>query len=374
MLYALLYRAAPPRHAELNPDTSKDYLRIYLLVWTFLLGVFLLLSGTPTWAAKKQTVSYETLTFVESDGRRYTNYTTTRSDVPEYNVFLSKSESLEDFLYINPNDYTVDRDAAEANILRFDQGSYALMSQGDYIDDRHPERSLLVIDRHGLYTLSTWNGIKHGNGHYGIWNSPTDFESFAAAWVLPEQFDIVAFHSNAEGEWVQRGNTLAFFGNNVNNVTFEISYKPKSSETYRAMKDALAEIEAVDVQQSESAVTIIMTNEILFPSGSANLSSHGRELLANVASSLDDPDGFNVIVEGHTDDVPITGELTKRFPTNWELSAGRALNVVHALSGAGLPPERLQARAFGPFQPRMANVNEISRRANRRIELIIEPR
>jgi len=324
-------------------------------------------------AAKHKEVSYETLTFVESNGRRYTNYTTTRSDVPEYNVFLHKSESLDDFLYINPNEFDIEEASADTNVLRFKQGSYALMSQGDYINEAAPEQSLLHIDENGVYRLSTWNGVKHPNGHFGIWNTPANFASFAAAWVIPERFTVLSYESNQPGEWVRRGNTLAFFAKDVNDLTFDITYEPNASATYTALKSALADLDAVNIQQSANSVTVIVENEILFPSGSANLSIHGRDLIDNVATGLESSAGFHVIVEGHTDDVPITGELTQRFPTNWELSAARALNVVHALSHAGLPPERLQARAFGPFQPRMPNSNEISRRANRRIELIIQP-
>ena len=71
-------------------------------------------------------------------------------------------------------------------------------------------------------------------------------------------------------------------------------------------------------------------------------------------------------VDGHTDRVPIS---TDEFPSNWELSAARALSVVYYLVEQGVPPERLSAAGFGEFHPRDSRRDEIGNRRNRRIEL-----
>ena len=76
-------------------------------------------------------------------------------------------------------------------------------------------------------------------------------------------------------------------------------------------------------------------------------------------------------VDGHTDRIPIK---TPRFPSNWELSAGRAIEVVNYLVSQGIPPSRLSASGFGEFQPIDARDDEIAYRRNRRIELKLTQR
>jgi chemotaxis protein MotB len=79
-------------------------------------------------------------------------------------------------------------------------------------------------------------------------------------------------------------------------------------------------------------------------------------------------------VQGHTDNVPITGALAKRFATNWELSAARATNVVRFLQDqAKLDPTRLSASGYSEFRPRGPNDTEAGRRQNRRIEILLIP-
>ena len=318
-------------------------------------------------------VSYETLTFIDSDGYSYVNYATTRSDVNSYTVFLDKAENLGDYLYINPNQYEFDDSEPSFNQLKFDQGSYATISQGSFINTQQPEKSALQVETDGTYRLRTWDGTKQSNGHYGIWNTPDPFARFAAAWVFPAQFDVTGYHSNREGEWVQRGNTLAFFTNDANNLVFEFTYQRRSQPAFSALMAQLKDNQAVAVEQQGDGLKVTLTNEILFASGSAELSDAGRNLLRSVIRNLSSREAYNFIVEGHTDNVPIRGQLQQLYPTNWELSAKRALNVVHALDDAGIAPERLQARAFGAHKPRVPNDNDDNRRENRRIELLIEP-
>ena len=331
------------------------------------------LATTAVSSTNEANVSYETLTFINGDGHSYVNYATTRSEVDNYTVFLDKAENLSDYLYINPNRYEFDETDAQSNKLSFDQGSYAMISQGDYINASAPEKSALKVSKEGTYALRTWNGEKQSNGHYGIWNTPDPFARFAAAWVLPEQFELINFTSNRPGEWVQRGNTLAFFAHNVNNVVFDITYQRVSQPTFSAIRAQLASNDAVDIENDGENLKVILTNEILFASGSASLTANGLSVITEMVAGLTALGEIEVIVEGHTDNVPIRGSLKNRFPTNWELSAERALSVVHALSKAGVNPKKLQARAFGPYKPRVPNDNAINRSTNRRIELIIAP-
>ena len=331
----------------------------------------LIAATAPSWSYAE--VNYETISFIKSNGHEYTNYTTTRSDGETYAVFIDKSESLSDFLFINPNTFTYDESPKNANALRFKQGSYALLSNGDYVNTHNPENSQVKVDQNGIYTLKSWDGQKLENGHFGHWNSPEDFTSFAAAWVLPESFEIMEYFANRQGEWVQRGNTLAFFGENINDITFELRYRAKTQTTFIALQQQLSEVESAAVEQQDDKVTVILENEILFPSGSALLSSNGLQVIEKLAGKLSELEDQEIVVAGHTDNITITGELAKVFPTNWELSAARATHVVHVLSSAGVRQDRMQVRAFGPFRPRVANTSPENRSANRRIEITIQP-
>jgi len=117
----------------------------------------------------------------------------------------------------------------------------------------------------------------------------------------------------------------------------------------------------------------VFQSEVLFAKGSADIGEGGHKQLRQLALTLSEiakkipPDIDWVLrVDGHTDKDPIN---TARFPSNWELSAARAISVVRFLISQGLPPRRLVAAGFGEFQPLEDRDSEISKRRNRRIEL-----
>ena len=122
----------------------------------------------------------------------------------------------------------------------------------------------------------------------------------------------------------------------------------------------------------------VFQSEVLFPSAGASLNEAGKRQLADLAKTLMEiskkiPPDLNWIlrVDGHTDIRPIA---TAEFPSNWELSQARALSVVRFLIGEGVPPERLAAAGFGPYQPIDKGNDEDSYRRNRRIELKLTQR
>jgi chemotaxis protein MotB len=110
--------------------------------------------------------------------------------------------------------------------------------------------------------------------------------------------------------------------------------------------------------------------QVLFPSGSAELTKDGQQALTEVAAILRGLTNRHFIVAGHTDNVPVAG----RFASNWELSAGRAVNVTQELVRGGLRPEQLVAAGYGEYDPIARNTSETGRQKNRRIEIILEPR
>jgi flagellar motor protein MotB len=119
---------------------------------------------------------------------------------------------------------------------------------------------------------------------------------------------------------------------------------------------------------------VIVQGELLFASGSDELSPEGKRTLGHLGPALAqlvaaEPDQM-ILVGGHTDDLPIA---TARFASNWELSAARATAVARALVAAGLPPDRVVASGFGSHHPRAPNRSAAARRLNRRIEVLVVP-
>lgn len=121
----------------------------------------------------------------------------------------------------------------------------------------------------------------------------------------------------------------------------------------------------------------VFQSELLFPTGSATLEEAGKQRLAELARTLIEvgkqiPSDINWVlrVDGHTDIRPIRGQ----FPSNWELSAARAISVVKFLIDQGLPPERLAAAGFGEFQPVDIGTTEEALAKNRRIEIKLDQR
>jgi chemotaxis protein MotB len=117
----------------------------------------------------------------------------------------------------------------------------------------------------------------------------------------------------------------------------------------------------------------VFESEVLFPSGSADLTPEGLGAMDQLAIAINDvaktipPEiDWALQVDGHTDIRPIASPT---FPSNWELSTARAVSVVKYLVTRGVPPERLLAAGHGEFQPLESGVDEESLRKNRRIEL-----
>ena len=145
----------------------------------------------------------------------------------------------------------------------------------------------------------------------------------------------------------------------------------KTIET--SLKDQIAaqEIEIVEI---DDKLKVIFVDKILFDSGSAEITPGGKELLMVMAGSLRENKEQNIVVEGHTDDVPLGAALRKRFPSNWELSTARAAAVAHFFQQAGgIQPERLSARGYSYYRPVTSNETEAGRHQNRRIEIILGP-
>ncbi len=151
----------------------------------------------------------------------------------------------------------------------------------------------------------------------------------------------------------------------------------KVSKTY---EDLLSEMKS-EIAQGQIAITELkgkltmdVVDKILFDSGQTEIRPAGLSVLKRVVEILMTVTDKVIRVEGHTDSVPIGGALAKKYPTNWELSAARALNVTRFLEKEGIDPALLSAVAFGEHQPIAENETPEGRARNRRIAIILLPR
>ena len=112
----------------------------------------------------------------------------------------------------------------------------------------------------------------------------------------------------------------------------------------------------------------MLTDKVLFDSGSADLKPRSGSLLRDIGRLLKFEVRHPILVEGHTDDVRISNA---RYPTNWELSTGRAARVVRALIQEGVARRRLGAAGYAALNPLTSNATAAGRRRNRRVEIVL---
>ena len=166
---------------------------------------------------------------------------------------------------------------------------------------------------------------------------------------------------------------LGEIGDRLNRVLTSELFKLQKykSEFFGKLSEALGDRDDIQIKGDR----FIFQSEILFDSGSVEIQSSGRVALSLIAKTLIDlindiPTELNwaLQIDGHTDKVPIS---TSQFPSNWELSHARALEVVKFFIGQGIPADRLSANGYGEYQPINIGDSREDLKQNRRIELKI---
>lgn len=146
------------------------------------------------------------------------------------------------------------------------------------------------------------------------------------------------------------------------------------NELEAKMKEEIAKGD-VFLSQAGGRIKVDLVDKILFGEGDASITPKGESVLARVGAVLAAvQEEKKIQVSGHTDDLNISERLVATYPTNWELSAARATNVVRFLEEkANVPGRRLVAAAYGPWEPISPNKTAKGRARNRRIEIVLTP-
>ena len=132
------------------------------------------------------------------------------------------------------------------------------------------------------------------------------------------------------------------------------------------------EMKEVDVQVLKGVVYISLADNMLYKSGSYEINARAAETLSKIAKIIKDYKDYDVLIEGNTDNVPIS---KTNIRNNWDLSALRASSVVQALQNDyGVDPKRLTAGGRGEYNPVATNDTEVGKQRNRRTQIIITPK
>ncbi|MFQ6047865.1 MAG: OmpA family protein [Phycisphaerae bacterium] len=147
------------------------------------------------------------------------------------------------------------------------------------------------------------------------------------------------------------------------------------AELDKALKDfAAAHPEVVQYEPKRGVVK--WKSDLLFALGSDVVKQSAAEALRSFAQIVNSPagTGFDVIIVGHTDNVPIVKPQTKaKHPTNWHLSVHRAISVMNQLRRAGVKVERMGVMGYGEYRPIASNATKEGRQKNRRVEIFLVP-
>lgn len=157
-----------------------------------------------------------------------------------------------------------------------------------------------------------------------------------------------------------------------------VDAKSKSDSLLMALTNKLTrsldkdELKDIDIKVLKGVVYISLADNMLFKTGSYEISDRAMETLSKIAKIIKDYKSYDVLVEGNTDNVPIS---RTNIRNNWDLSALRASSVVQALQNDfGVDPSRLTAGGRGEYNPIADNDSDLGRQRNRRTEIIITPK
>lgn len=137
------------------------------------------------------------------------------------------------------------------------------------------------------------------------------------------------------------------------------------------------EMKEVDVQVMKGVVYISLADNMLYQSGSYEVNNRAKETLSKIAKIIQDYKDYDVLIEGNTDNVPVstTSAKMKNIRNNWDLSALRASSVVQYLQdNFGVSPKRMTAGGRGEYNPVTTNDTEVGKMRNRRTQIIITPK
>ena len=219
-------------------------------------------------------------------------------------------------------------------------------------------------------------------------------EQLAAANARVQSLEEQLAQSKADYERLQQSLDKSLVNSSQSNISIEklvdqinesnqyirhlTDLKTKSDSLNLALTNKLTrslskeELKDVDVQVLKGVVYISLADNMLYKSGSYEINDRAAETLSKIAKIINDYQDYDVLIEGNTDNVPISRENIRN---NWDLSCLRASSVVQALQTQyGVDPKRLTAGGRGEYNPLASNDTAVGKQRNRRTQIIITPK
>ena len=169
--------------------------------------------------------------------------------------------------------------------------------------------------------------------------------------------DILAQKVKTEGELAEKSEQLTTAHNQLKDLTDQLS-KLKTDTT--------------SLGEQNRTTTQKLAEQLLFGSGSIEVDTKGVSALQQLAKAIKDQKDIQIMVEGHTDNVPI-GKKSSYMQDNWDLSVMRATSITKILTKAGVSANQITASGKGEYSPLVANTSDQNKQKNRRTEIIITP-
>ncbi|MFB6346668.1 MAG: flagellar motor protein MotB [bacterium] len=145
----------------------------------------------------------------------------------------------------------------------------------------------------------------------------------------------------------------------------------KRQKKLNKLQKELQSVKNTKTTRENGEMTVILDDKIFFDLGKASLKSSAKPSLKDLSNIISDYDNYRVLVQGHTDTVPLSND---NFGSNWELSAERAVRVVEYIQeNSSISGDRLVAAGYGSFHPIVPNTSDINRAKNRRVEIKLVP-
>ena len=151
---------------------------------------------------------------------------------------------------------------------------------------------------------------------------------------------------------------------------YKVKLTKMKTELKAAFPNNLNEVN-FSIVEEDGRLIITLPNKILYRSGEANFDARALEVIQKLSKVFRNNQGLQILVEGHTDEVPL--RAGSKYADNWDLSLARAVNIVRQLETYGVFPARLTAAGRGYFAPKNRMDSEEARAMNRRTEIIIRP-
>ena len=284
----------------------------------------------------------EDILYIKPNGQSYLYYTTLRARGQQFYKEIPKSKNfLQKYLYIKPERFKIIHGKTRTR-LTFNTDSYALMSEENFNDKE------LTRDQKGVFVFTNDTIPNRRWSRYGLYTTLKHFKQIAYVWVLPENFEFISYECNRKGQWTKRGNTLAYFGYEVNNLIFNIKFRPVSPLAADDVKSTLYQGNSKDmtVTSNTSGVQINFRKGVLFANGGTSISTMGEGVLAKLAKTLKGSTKVQMAIE-----VPVKNGVNA---SEWMLAAARGRIMVEKMMDSGIDPSRIEVKTYG-VKPQQAN-------------------